>query len=205
MQCPHCGRQIANGARFCPVCGKEVAANAGAPQRVPQQAYQQRPQQMPRQAAPYAGQNQRPNPYQRNQPAGAPPQMRQAPMQQNVQMYGQAGSGQSQSVASGSGKPLAIVSLTLGILGMICAIILHPVFGAPPWVEVIALVFGVAGIVTACVARQHGFKTPLSMAGLVCSIIATVASVLVLLFILALVSLLTGLGVESSGQAKFIL
>ena len=219
MQCPNCGRQKSDGARFCPACGKNVPAGAPAQQQRQQQyAQQQYAQQVPRQANQYQqrcsyqqtqmvspsqaqqaqarqaqarqpqvrpvqaqqGQRYYPN-MQQPQPRMQQPVMQQPAMQPAMQP-------QVQPYAGGEeGKGFAIASLVLGILGMLGSLILYPLFDVPALILIFCLVFGVAGIVTAFLARSRGYKNALSMAGLVCSILATLASVIFLMFLYVVV------------------
>ncbi|MDR1891994.1 MAG: zinc ribbon domain-containing protein, partial [Oscillospiraceae bacterium] len=69
--CGNCGTQVQDGIKFCPSCGKEVAATPAQPQQqVQQQQYQQPVQQQYQQ--PVQQQYQQPVQQQYQQPGQAP-------------------------------------------------------------------------------------------------------------------------------------
>lgn len=177
MQCPHCGRQLADTARFCPVCGNSIPA---------------RQQRQPVQQPPYA--------QQQRQQYGAYPQNRNMPARdvrpqvpQGTQSFEQplVGGG-----AQGASRVLGIVSLVVGILGTILGAVIYPMFaiGAGQMktpLLVVAALLGIVGIVTSVLARRRGYKNAVSMAGLVFSSVAIAAAIIFFLFYMALLMVIT--------------
>jgi len=74
-------------------------------------------------------------------------------------------------VAENQSNTLAVVSLVMGIL----SIILCCCYG-------IGIVFGIAGIICGAIAKKKGQSKGLSTAGLVCSIIGSVFSVIAIIY-----------------------
>lgn len=198
MQCPYCGRQLSNGARFCPSCGGDVTA-ASAPQGPPQP--QPRVQRQPQ--AQVQRQPQPPQARRQPQPQRQANQMSYGPAaQQMSQPYPQQGYQPAPAAAPGAyppnnaaqptagdstGKTMAIVSLVLGILSILMGALFYfvnllPFFG---------LVMSITGLVLAVKSKQRGFASPLRTAGFVCSILGIIIDSLLVLFCIVVFIMVT--------------
>lgn len=179
MQCPQCGRQVSEGARFCPVCGSAIAGPSNVPQPQPQP--QPRSQQQPAVQQPPVRQTVQGNagPMIQEQRAPMPPQAPPTSFQPQPQAI--------VAMSSPAGKNLAIASLVCGIVGVLCSLIISYFINL---FSIVGLLVGVAGIVCAVQAKKRGAVGGMRTAGLVCSIIAVVVAALSLLFILFLAAVL---------------
>lgn len=176
MQCQKCGRQVSDGARFCPVCGAPIAMAPSVSQPQPQAQPSQRPQSQPQPVM------QRPPIQQVPQPNVAP-----VPREQQVPMPAQgapAAQPQLQPVVGASspvGDKLAIASLVCGIAGIVCSLVLSFFVSL---FSLAGLLLGIAGIVCAVMAKKKGTVSGIRTAGFVCSIVAVVIAAIIVLFIL---------------------
>lgn len=177
MQCQKCGRQVSDGARFCPVCGAPIAVAPSVPQPQPQAQPSQRPQPQSQPAM------QRPPMQQAPQPNAAP-----VPREQQVPMPAQGAPAMTQpqmqpvvGASSPAGDKLAIASLACGIAGIVCALVLSFFVSL---FSLVGLLLGIAGIVCAVMAKKKGTISGIRTAGFVCSIVAVVIAAITVLFIL---------------------
>ncbi len=177
MQCQKCGRQVSDGARFCPVCGAPIALAPSVPQPQPQAQPPQRPQP---QSQPVM---QRPPMQQVPQPNAAPlPREPQVPMPpQGVPATTEPQVQPIVGASSPAGDRLAIASLVCGIAGIVCSLVLSFIVSL---FSLFGLLLGIAGIVCAVMAKKKGTVSGIRTAGFVCSIIAVVIAAIIVLFIL---------------------
>ena len=84
------------------------------------------------------------------------------------------------------GSTLAIASLVLGIIGVICWF-----FG---YSSIISLILGIIGLVLASRARQEGNTSGVRTAGFVCSLIAVIGGAIVFVALIACVACVGAIG-----------
>lgn len=188
MLCQSCGRQVSDGARFCPVCGEPVQGVGGAPAQP--SAFQPQPQPMQRPQEPV-----RPAPQPQPQPRPQPQQQWAQPVPQQPMPQPQSPNSYQADVP---GKKQATISLVLGIVGI--------VFDFISTLTIISsaagCILGIVGIVFASKARKQGFTGGMATGGLVCSIVSVVFGIGALLCVVCVVSMLGGLG--ASGALSFL-